>query len=98
MPTYQTRHLEAQADFSHGDLHLRKGDRFEASEIDADYYIEKKRATEVQPEPVPLVPRKTLRARTETTPVQPAKPPDDGPPKFITAADLGVPTGNPAGI
>lgn len=50
---YQTRHLEALTEFSHGDEHLRKGDRFHATEVDAAYYIGKNRAAEVSKAPEP---------------------------------------------
>lgn len=41
---YLTRHLEALTDISVKDRLVRSGERFEASEIDADYYIAKKKA------------------------------------------------------
>jgi hypothetical protein len=51
MPHYQTRHLEALAEFNHGDQLVRRGDRFHATDIDADHYIGAKRAVEVPAAP-----------------------------------------------
>jgi hypothetical protein len=47
---YQTRHLEALADFAHGQTQVRKGDRFPASEIDAKFYVDRGRARDVTEE------------------------------------------------
>lgn len=44
---YLTRHLEALREFSHGDQHLRIGDDFFATDVDADYLLQHKRVKEV---------------------------------------------------
>lgn len=41
---YKTRHLVALSEFSHGDQHLRAGDDFFATEVDAGYYLQNGRA------------------------------------------------------
>lgn len=57
---YLTRHLEALTDFSHGNQYLTAGAPFSATEVDADYLIQKKKARDVAaPDPaafsVPMV-------------------------------------------
>jgi hypothetical protein len=47
---YRTRHLEALADFAHGQTQVRKGERFPASEIDAKFYVDRGRAKDVTDE------------------------------------------------
>lgn len=47
---YQTRHLEAIREISHGSAFHRPGAKFQASAIDADYYIENGDAREVKEE------------------------------------------------
>lgn len=56
MLIYQTRHLEALRELTHGGRLVRPGERFQASPLDADYYQEKRMAREVPPvqaEPAP---------------------------------------------
>lgn len=47
LTTTDLRHLEALLDLNHGSLHVRAGERFDASPIDADYYVRRGRAKDV---------------------------------------------------
>lgn len=44
---YLTRHLEALRDLTHGDAHVQNGQRFHATEVDAEYYLGRGQAKEV---------------------------------------------------
>jgi hypothetical protein len=58
MATYQTRHLEATREISHGDKFIRAGETFHASEVDAEHYLSRGHAKVVTaPAPPPAAPR-----------------------------------------
>lgn len=54
--TTELRHLEALREFSHGGMHLRPGERFDASPIDADYYVARNMAKDADGRAVHEVP------------------------------------------
>lgn len=75
---YQTRNLVAREEFRHEGRELVAGDAFEATEIDAKYYVGAKMASEAPPappaatgpEPKP-VGRRGARASAEPAPPAP---------------------------
>jgi hypothetical protein len=74
MPQYQTRHLEALKPIPHGDRSLAAGDKFTASDVDADYYIQHGKAKDVA---------KASAASAASAPPPPPPPPP--PPAVATA-------------
>jgi hypothetical protein len=79
---YQTRHLEALADFAHGQTQVRKGDRFPASEIDAKFYVDRGRARDVTEEQAAAAAAAAARPATASIgaperPVKRASPPPE---------------------
>lgn len=47
MPEYQTRHLEARMPLRHGNKEVARGERFEATPIDASYFVSRNRADDI---------------------------------------------------
>jgi hypothetical protein len=76
MAHYMTRHLEASIDLLHGDRLVAKGERFEAVDVDADYYIQRRKAVEVK-EDAPkkaATPAQTPAAKPKPEPAEAKKP------------------------
>jgi outer membrane biosynthesis protein TonB len=76
MAHYMTRHLEASIDLLHGDRLVAKGERFEAVDVDADYYIQRRKAVEVKEEPPKkaATPAQTPPAKPKPEQAKPAAP------------------------
>jgi hypothetical protein len=94
MPHYQTRHMEALDEFPHGDQLVRKGDRFPATEIDAEYLVRRRKAKDVTDEShaaavaAPAVKQAppAAAAPAPTPPPPPAPPPAAEPPAAAAPA------------
>lgn len=79
---YKTRHLEATAEISHGNRFLKPGDRFNASEVDAEHYVQANKAKVIAspvtpaPAPAPVAP---MRGRGRQPAVKAAEAPAEPP-------------------
>lgn len=78
---YLTRHLEASREIAHGDRSITTGERFRCNDVDADYYVAHKMASEVkaQTKPAPAPTMAPTAAPTPAPTPAPTEPPSPPP-------------------
>jgi hypothetical protein len=87
---YRTRHLEALTDFPHGQRSLSTGEKFEASEIDAEYYERHKKAK--------ILPDDSEAAAPAPSPTQPPPRPAPAAPEPAPMSRRAAPRSAPASV
>lgn len=95
MATYQTKHLEATREISHGDKFLKPGETFHASEVDAEHFLRTGQAKHAKTEPAPAAKAAAKTAAAKTPTPRAAAPRAAAPAPAPTPAPAPAPAPNP---